>query len=116
MKLNQCREISTVISWLKNIGNIKTLRFIIFDIVGIHLSISEKLLHSSIIFVKKPTEISDREINKCKLSTKPFSFDSNDSPLKLKKLSITIETILIKCVFFLDVIFNIYTIKIFSLS
>ena len=100
MKLNQYREIWTVISWLKIIGNIKTLRFLIFDIVGIFPSMAGKLFHSSIMFVKNPTAISDQEINTFKLSTKAFLFDSNDSSLKLKKLCITIKAILIESVLF----------------
>ena len=59
-----------------------------------------KLFHSSIMFVKNPTAISDQEINTFKLSTKAFLFDSNDSSLKLKKLCITIKAILIESVLF----------------
>ena len=60
-KLNQWKNVYSVIDWYKNLKNKKNLTFIVFDVVNYYPSISLELLKEALNWAKQYVEISKEE-------------------------------------------------------
>ena len=60
--LNQWKNSSSVIEWLKNIPDKHQYTFTVFDIEGFYPSVSQELLTNAIHFAKKYTKITNQDI------------------------------------------------------
>ena len=63
VQVNQWKNSQAVVEWFKNIRNKNNASFIVFDIEGFYPSISPKLFHKAINFVKTIRDIPDKDIS-----------------------------------------------------
>ena len=69
-RVNQWRNTSTIIDWLKNLTDKQKQKFIKFDIAEFYSFISEDLLKKSINYAKSFTTIEENDISAIKLARK----------------------------------------------
>ena len=63
VQVNQWKNSQAVVEWFKNIRNKNNASFIVFDIEGFYPSISPKLFHKAINFVRTIRDILDKHIS-----------------------------------------------------
>ena len=74
-KVNQWKDISSVIEWLNNFESKDQLSFTVFDIESFYPSTSENLLIKVIQFAKQMTEIPNEKINLIMQARKTLLFN-----------------------------------------
>ena len=82
MQINQWENSQAVVEWLKNIRNKNNASFIVFDIESFYPSISPKLFHEAINFVKTIRDIPDKDISIIMQSRRTLLFNNKEPWLK----------------------------------
>ena len=82
MQINQWENSQAVVEWLKNIRNKNNASFIVFDIESFYPSISPKLFHKAINFVKTIRDIPDKDISIIMQSRRTLLFNNKEPWLK----------------------------------
>ena len=83
LKVNQWRNLDSVINWFNAIDNKSLCFFIQLDIVEFYPSISENILDATINFAKQYTDISDENLRIAKHCRKSLLYN-NYEPWKKK--------------------------------
>ena len=81
-RVNQWRNTSTIIDWLKNLTDKQKQKFIKFDIAEFYSFISEDLLKKSINYAKSFTTIEENDISAIKLARKSLLFSKDQTCVK----------------------------------
>ena len=81
-RVNQWRNTSAIIDWLKNLTNKQKQKFINFDIAEFYPFISEDLLKKSINYAKSFTTIEENDISATKLARKSLLFSNDQTWVK----------------------------------
>ena len=82
MQVNQWKNSQAVVEWFKNIRNKNNASFIVFDIESFYPSISPKLFHKAINFVKTIRDIPDKDISIIMQSRRTLLFNNKEPWLK----------------------------------
>ena len=81
---NQWLNSDSVISWFKNIGDKHTQTFILFDVVSMYPSISEKLLVEALQWASGITKVTNEEKNIILKSKRSLLYDHRGEPFVKK--------------------------------
>ena len=78
MEVNQWKNSQAVVEWFKNIRNKNNASFIVFDIESFYPSISRKLFHEAVDFVKTSPYIPDKDISIIIQSRRTLLFNNKE--------------------------------------
>ena len=82
VQVNQQKILQAVVEWFKNTRNKNNASFIVFDIESFYPSISPKLFHKAINFVKTIRDIPDKDISIIMQSIRKLLFNNKNPLLK----------------------------------